>query len=281
MRCQSQRKLCSWNVLIFGGIAGFFSLLQLPEILFAQSPEERHQAVLKTIPSSAKSTATPDLEKASQQIVQLTNNLRKSEKRSDLTTNDELQKTAQKFAEFMANNNEYGHEADGRTHLERAQAEGYEPCLILENIAYSYSTKKYSVKSLASEFFEGWKKSPHHYQNMMDPDITEMGVGLARSQTGGVYYAVQLFGLPKSKMGKFEIANQSSREISYSVGDQSFTLTPHMVRRHLFCRPSQVSFEGAVDDDPLKTIQPKSGDEFVIKDGEETIHIEKKSAKVE
>jgi hypothetical protein len=53
-----------------------------------------------------------------------------------LQRNEQLEATAQDFADYMARTDRYGHSADGRQARERTKAHDYSFCLIAENIAY-------------------------------------------------------------------------------------------------------------------------------------------------
>ena len=44
----------------------------------------------------------------------------------------------------------------------------------------------------AREAVTVWENSSGHYQNMVNPEITRIGVGLARSDSG-LYYYCQIF----------------------------------------------------------------------------------------
>src|SRR5689334_15910645 len=140
----------------------------------------------------------PDLDRAARQVIDQTNQFRRAEKRGDVTINAKLMATARYFADFMARTDKYGHEADGSDPAGRAKKHGYDYCLIAENIAYVFSSEGFTTEELAKQFVEGWKNSPPHRKNMLDPDVTETGVAIARSTTSGKYYAVQMFGRPKS-----------------------------------------------------------------------------------
>ena len=59
----------------------------------------------------------------------------------------------------MANTGNLSHTADGRQPVERATAQGYDHCIVLENIAYSYRSSGYDAPALARDMVEGWKKS--------------------------------------------------------------------------------------------------------------------------
>ena len=71
---------------------------------------------------------------------------------------------------------------------------------------------------------------------------SETGVAVSRSEKTGHYYAVQLFGRPKSDAIEFQVKNQSGETVSYTIGDRSFDLTPRMIRTHTHCRPAELKF---------------------------------------
>ena len=77
--------------------------------------------------------------------------------------------------------------ADGSTPGERATRAGYRWQTIGENVAFGQST--------AEQVVAGWLKSPHHCENIMDPDFTEMGIGVAAGarDKAGPYWS-QVFG---------------------------------------------------------------------------------------
>jgi uncharacterized protein YkwD len=204
----------------------------------------------------------PDLAKATQQVIDQTNDFRRSEKLAPVKVHDKLTATARDFANFMANSGKYGHEADGHTPAERAQAQGYAYCLVAENIAYVYRSTGFATDELSKQFVEGWKNSPEHRKNMLDPDMTETGVAIARSETTGIFYAVQLFGRPKSLMIAFRIINRSEATVEYKVGDQSHSIQPRYEMTHQVCRPTDVTFQWP--DSTSHRIRPINGDRYAI-----------------
>src|SRR5205085_9863408 len=123
---------------------------------------------------------------------------------------------------------------------DRAKEHGYDYCIVLENIAYQYDSTGFTTEKLGGGFFTGWKESPGHRRNMLDPDVTETGVAIARSADTGYYYAVQLFGRPKSLRIEFRIANSTGAVVRYKVGDREYDLPPGVVMTHEVCRPTDV-----------------------------------------
>jgi uncharacterized protein YkwD len=213
----------------------------------------------------AKTAGEADVARAAAMIVDKTNEFRKSEGRAAVTINPKLEETARYFAGFMARTDKYGHTADGNRPSDRARQHGYEYCIIAENIAYEYDSRGFTTERLATGFFEGWKHSPHHRKNMLDPDVIETGVAVAQSPDTGYYYAVQMFGRPRSDRIEFQIANRSGETIRYQLGDKTFPLPPRYTRTHQRCRPGDLTFRWPDDvkEDP-KTVRPHTGDRFVV-----------------
>lgn len=143
--------------------------------------------------------ATPDLARVASRVISSTNDYRRREGRADVVRNDKLTEAARQFADFMAKADRYSHDADGRQPWDRARRQGFEYCLISENIAYQYSSVGFDTAELASRFFKDWAASAGHRKNMLERGVTETGVAVARSPKTGRFYAVQMFGRPRGK----------------------------------------------------------------------------------
>ncbi len=143
---------------------------------------------------------SPDLTIAVSQLFAGTNDLRRENGRDVLRSSMHLTNAAADFANFMADTDRYGHDADGRSPATRASAAGFEYCMIAENIAYQYLSTGFTTEDLVQSFLEGWKNSAGHRANMLETGVTQMGVAIARSRKSGKYYGVQLFGRPKSQV---------------------------------------------------------------------------------
>src|SRR5690606_15257530 len=139
---------------------------------------------------------------------------------------EDLAKTAAEFARYMARTDKYGHRADDRSPSERATAQGYQYCLVSENIAYQFQTQGFQTAKLVEGFVDGWKDSPGHRENMLEPAVTQTGVAVAQSETTGVFYAVQMFGRPQSAKIGFRLANPTEVSLEYQLGGQKFSLPP-------------------------------------------------------
>lgn len=205
-----------------------------------------------------------DLAHVQKMIIEQTNSFRKKQDRAAVAADEDLTEAATAFARFMARKDRYGHTADGRRPADRAKAAGYDYCIVLENIAYQYHSRDFETEDLARRFVRGWEDSPGHRKNMLDPDVTQTGVGVARSEKTGYYYAVQLFGRPKSAAIRFRIDNRSGEEVTYSIEGKEFRLGPRYVRTHTRCRPAEVTFLPAQEKGKKRTVKPSDGDRYLI-----------------
>jgi hypothetical protein len=102
---------------------------------------------------------------------------------------------------------------------------------------------------------------------MVDPNVTETGVGVARSERSDQYYLVQLFGRPRSESIRFRIANDSGTGVSYRLGDQRFELPPRYRRTHTQCRPAQLALQWP-GRRGTETVEPADGDAFTVVEGQ-------------
>lgn len=78
-----------------------------------------------------------------------------------------LMKVAETQALAMANHNKMDHEVIG-TLPSRLKAQGYDARAAVENISAGYHT--------LAEAFSGWRDSPPHRANMLNANVTKMGI---------------------------------------------------------------------------------------------------------
>ena len=219
-----------------GGVMLFILLLAQSLSLAQQSVDDRRKLKLDA------GAPTANVSDASAMILEQTNAFRKEHDLPPLASNQALEKAAVDFAKFMARTHEYGHQADKREPWHRAEAAGYKYCAVLENIAFQYQSNGLDTQPMADAFMQGWKDSPGHRANMLSPTPVEIGIGVAMADNG-VYYAVQKFGRPQSMMFDVRFENRSTRDLSYTFGDKTFTLRPRVIRTHSACGPSTLSFD--------------------------------------
>ena len=218
-------------------------------------------AVGAEVPPVQAGVRSPDLERTADAIVQRTNAFRCP--LEPVQPDPVLRETALYFADYLARTDRFGHGADGSGPAERAERHGYEICLISENLAYQFDSRGFSADELASKTVEGWKESPGHRENLVDPHVTETGVAVAGSDRSGHYYAVQLFGRPRSDSIEFRISNESRTEVSYRLDGETFPLPPRYRRTHEQCRPAELRLQLPGERD-AETIEPQDGDAFTV-----------------
>lgn len=125
-------------------------------------------AELKRFDGNVKSYATNTTDGG---LLEATNAERLAQGLRPLQLNSELDTAAQAKAQDMADKNYWSHQTP----------EGLEPWVFIddtdyiyrkaaENLAYGFTTSKATVN--------GWMNSPSHRQNVMDPELREVGFGI-------------------------------------------------------------------------------------------------------
>lgn len=272
----ARRSICSSILLI---LIGFFAA---PLQVWTQTVEPEDSYKISPGSSTPHDPDSPaDLKQTAQQIFSLTNRFRAQQGRSELKSNSELSHAAQDFADYLARTDTFSHTADGKRPSQRVREHGYQYCIVAENIAEEYNSAGFITSSLARAFVTGWRHSPEHRKNMLDGDLDEIGVGVARSQRTGRYYAVQDFGRPKTKSVAFQITNEADTTIRYTLDGRTFTIDPHYTITHTRCRPPELDFQnvqGKSEDgkEAADTFHPKNGSHYVLRgsDGKYTVETE-------
>jgi uncharacterized protein YkwD len=218
--------------------------------------------------SSAASPAPskgPDLGRVERLIVEQTNQFRHKQGRPPLHRNPQLAKSARAFAAYLARTDKFSHTADGKQPWDRTAAAGYSGCIVAENIAWEKDSAGFTTRRLADALVHGWEKSPHHRKNMLDPDLEEIGVGVAYSAKTGRYYAVQDFGRPKSDAIVFTIANDAADTVKYTLDGKEFSIQPRYTMTHERCRPTTLTFQLPGAAGAAKEYHPHTGAHYVIR----------------
>lgn len=205
----------------------------------------------------------PPLAQVQRIVIEQTNRFRASEGLSPVREAPPLDRAAQGFASFMARRDRYGHEADGRTPAERARAQGYDFCLVAENIAYEFSSEGFGAGELAQHFVRGWQNSPPHRANMLDAAAAEIGVAVAQSRETRRYYAVQMFGRTLAEASRFKLSNTSPSSVTYTLDGERYSLPPRTTRTHSTCRPPRVEVQLSGRREPV-SLRPADGQRYVV-----------------
>jgi uncharacterized protein YkwD len=158
----------------------------------------QYQFNLVTTPISTVSStigslgSSPSASNIVNEIVNLTNSYRQQNGLAPLTLNSRLSNAAQTHTQNMAFQDFVSHVGvDGASVGHRVSATGYQWSLVAENIAAGYQT--------AADVVQGWIDSPGHRANLLNPTVTEIGVGyyfLANDPGNATWnhYWTQVFG---------------------------------------------------------------------------------------
>ncbi|MFJ5274182.1 CAP domain-containing protein [Streptomyces sp. NPDC088358] len=134
----------------------------------------------------ARPFSTDGLARTSREVVALTNAERAGEGLPPLLADTPLTTAAQAHSDDMVARAFYSHTSpDGRRPWDRAAAAGSARRTIGENIACGQRSP--------DEVVRGWMNSPGHRANILKPDFTHIGIGLAGGGDAGTYWT-QLFG---------------------------------------------------------------------------------------
>lgn len=134
---------------------------------------------------------------AGNKIKSQTNEYRQRNGLPVLSSSNRLNAAAKAYANFLAQNNATGHEADGSTADARMAAQGYQACAWAENVYDLPSANGLLPWQQATAIaMAGWIKSPGHDANLKNAKVTDIGVGVAAWQHGNrsYYKFVQVFG---------------------------------------------------------------------------------------
>ncbi|MEU3854806.1 CAP domain-containing protein [Streptomyces sp. NPDC029554] len=126
------------------------------------------------------------LESTAQTVIDLTNRARTRAGLPPLAADPRLTAAAQAHSADMVARAFYAHTApDGSRPRDRAAAAGSTRRTIGENIACGQRSP--------ADVVEGWMNSPGHRANILGPDFTHIGIGLAGGGRAGTYWT-QMFG---------------------------------------------------------------------------------------
>ena len=149
--------------------------------------------VIKPAPQPEPTVPTndADVDAMKQDIIDRTNVLRREQGISALTVNAKLMQTAQVRANEMATHTVYFHtRPDGRKFNTATD------CPYMAENIHRIADWVLSDQTLAERAVADWSASATHNKNMVNPKLSEIGVGLARgvNDTGDpCWYCVQLF----------------------------------------------------------------------------------------
>ena len=123
-------------------------------------------------------------------VFELTNQERKNKELPPLKLNPALSKIARAHSENMAKQGKMDHVLDEKGPFDRIRAAGYKFMKAGENVAFG------EEEAMVPMIMKAWMESKAHAANILLPEFTEIGVGLAKDKTGQIYYT-QLFATPR------------------------------------------------------------------------------------
>lgn len=126
-------------------------------------------------------------------LLELTNKERAKAKLPPVKPNVVLFEVARAHSANMAKQGQMNHVLDGKNPAERTLAGGYDYKHVGENLGENIGRP-----APPRAVIQGWMNSQHHRDNILKPQFTEVGFGVARSGKGVIYFT-QLFGTPRKK----------------------------------------------------------------------------------
>ena len=139
----------------------------------------------------AKGEAADDADAMKQDIVNRTNALRKENGVAALRVNDKLMQAAQVRADEMAAHTAYSH-----TRPDGQKFNTITDCPYMAENIHRIADWTLSEQTLAEQAVADWNTSAMHNKNMLNPKLSEIGIGLARGVNDNgnpCWYCVQLF----------------------------------------------------------------------------------------
>lgn len=186
----------------------------------------------------------PDLPQVEIVVVEMTNAFRRENKLGAVKINPRLSLAARAYASLLAKTQQFSHTAGGTNAGDRIKATGYDFCAYGENLAMAADSRGFATRPLASSAVNGWINSPGHRANMLEPNVTEIGVGIALvPYQYPKYVTVQLFGQPTSGAVEFQISNTLKDKVTYTFAGKSHNLDPHFAITHTSCTAGPITFE--------------------------------------
>ena len=157
----------------------------------SDKPYTGEAPVKSTTTKPVEQPAQTDVAAAKQDIIDRTNALRRENGAAALRVNDRLMQAAQVRADEMAAHTVYSHtRPDGRKFNTATD------CPYMAENIHRIADWVLSDQTLAERAVADWSASTTHNKNMVNPKLSEIGVGLARgvNDTGDpCWYCVQLF----------------------------------------------------------------------------------------
>jgi len=142
-------------------------------------------------PTPVKVVSSPEEQTLEQAAIARINQIRQENGVAPLAVDATLTQLAEQYSQKMKADNFFAHEDNqGKRIWDRAASVGYTYIKIGENLA-----KVDGNKDIVEYAVQGWLNSPTHRANLLDPEFTETGIGVAK--TGDIIYFTHIFGEPQ------------------------------------------------------------------------------------
>ncbi|MFO1328587.1 MAG: CAP domain-containing protein [Rubrivivax sp.] len=126
---------------------------------------QRLAAALALVAAAQSASAAGAGEAFTRQLARLINEYRAHHGLAPLAAAEDLDRIADEHSGAMADVKRLSHEGF-RSRLQRTRSS-----LCVENVAWNYRTPE--------ALLDGWRASPAHHRNLLEPDVTRMGLATA------------------------------------------------------------------------------------------------------
>ena len=177
-------------------------------------------------PSStpAKTEQSANLSEVVKLIVAKTNEFRQEQGRAAVKTNPLLTETVREFAAFMARTDKFGHEADGKQPSD-GRVSTSTTIALLPRISPTNTARRGSPRP---NWRQGSSRAGRNRRAIARtcsiPTSRRRASPSPTSEKSGKYYAVAMFGRPRSAAIEFSIKNETDAEVKYQIGDEDACL---------------------------------------------------------
>lgn len=192
---------------------------------------------------------SPQAREFAQRSIELVNAARIETGLDPLVESPVLTQVAQDYSRRMATEGFYGHtDPQGKDVTDRIAAAGYLAQMSAENIAGGQPDPETVV--------DGWLNSPGHRENIMNPDLQEIGAGYAYADSPPYYhYWTHVFATPDASVGRDltqypDQALAAINDLRQQAGGSPLTMDPTLTaiaQRHLEGLAHAQDFDAQVD----------------------------------
>ncbi len=160
----------------------------------------------------------PGISEIEEQVLALTNEVRKKQRLSTLSASTELRIAARQHSQEMGDAKYFGHEspdARWRVPWQRTYNAGFWGQQVGENIVSVQHPGLKTPKAIAERFLELWMNSPPHKANLLTAKWTLLGVGVVKVRD--TYYGTQLFAVPLVRLEEAALSRVAGEMVTLTV----------------------------------------------------------------